>query len=55
MLAADYRGPRRVRADQKPMPTIEHPRDAILRVTRSCICGSTCISTTDWFLIRVWA
>ncbi|TNC47398.1 glutathione-dependent formaldehyde dehydrogenase [Rubellimicrobium rubrum] len=40
MLAADYRGPRRVRADQKPMPTIEHPRDAILRVTRSCICGS---------------
>ncbi len=40
MLAADYRGPRRVRADQKPMPRIEHPRDAVLRVTRSCICGS---------------
>lgn len=40
MLAADYRGPRRVRADQKPMPTIQHPRDAIVRVTRSCICGS---------------
>jgi S-(hydroxymethyl)glutathione dehydrogenase/alcohol dehydrogenase len=40
MLAADYRGPRRVRADQKPMPVIEHPRDAIVRVTRSCICGS---------------
>ncbi len=29
-----------MRADQKPMPAIEHPRDAILRVTRSCICGS---------------
>ena len=36
----DYRGPRRVRASQKPMPTIEHPEDAIVRVTRSCICGS---------------
>jgi threonine dehydrogenase-like Zn-dependent dehydrogenase len=22
------------------MPTIEHPRDAVVRVTRSCICGS---------------
>ncbi|MDP3370941.1 MAG: hypothetical protein Q8M32_13985 [Brevundimonas sp.] len=22
------------------MPTIQHPRDAIVRVTRSCICGS---------------
>ena len=40
MLAADYRGPRRIRAEQKPMPTIQHPRDAIVRVTRSCICGS---------------
>jgi S-(hydroxymethyl)glutathione dehydrogenase/alcohol dehydrogenase len=40
MLAADYRGPRRIRAEDKPMPTIEHPRDAIVRVTRSCICGS---------------
>jgi threonine dehydrogenase-like Zn-dependent dehydrogenase len=40
MLAADYRGPRRVRAEQKPMPSLEHPRDAIVRVTRSCICGS---------------
>jgi threonine dehydrogenase-like Zn-dependent dehydrogenase len=40
MLAADYRGPRRVRAAEKPMPRIEHPRDAVVRVTRSCICGS---------------
>jgi threonine dehydrogenase-like Zn-dependent dehydrogenase len=40
MLAMDYRGPYRVRVDEKPMPTIEHPRDAIVRVTRSCICGS---------------
>jgi len=40
MLAMNYRGPRRVRADQKPEPKILHPGDAIVRVTRSCICGS---------------
>ncbi|HEY0027820.1 MAG TPA: zinc-dependent alcohol dehydrogenase [Allosphingosinicella sp.] len=40
MLAMDYRGPYRVRAEEKPMPKIEHPRDAIVKVTRSCICGS---------------
>ncbi|MCE7070046.1 MULTISPECIES: zinc-dependent alcohol dehydrogenase [Dyadobacter] len=41
MLAMNYRGPYRVRADRnKPMPEIEHSGDAIVRVTRSCICGS---------------
>jgi threonine dehydrogenase-like Zn-dependent dehydrogenase len=40
MLAMNYRGPYRVRAEQKPDPVIEHPGDAIVRVTRSCICGS---------------
>lgn len=40
MLAMDYRGPYRVRATQKPEPEIEHPNDAIVRVMRSCICGS---------------
>src|SRR4028119_649142 len=40
MLAMNYRGPLRVRIDQKPMPKILHPQDAIVRVTRSCICGS---------------
>ncbi len=40
MLAMDYRGPYRVRAVQKSTPDIEHPNDAIIRVTRSCICGS---------------
>lgn len=40
MLAMDYRGPFRVRAQYKPDPVIEHPNDAIVRVTRSCICGS---------------
>jgi threonine dehydrogenase-like Zn-dependent dehydrogenase len=40
MLAMDFRGPYRVRLTEKSFPKIEHPRDAIVRVTRSCICGS---------------
>ncbi len=40
MLAMNYRGPYRVRAEQKAEPQIEHPGDAIVRVTRACICGS---------------
>jgi threonine dehydrogenase-like Zn-dependent dehydrogenase len=40
MLAMTYRGPYRVRVVDKPVPGIEHPFDAIVRVTRSCICGS---------------
>ena len=41
MLAMNYRGPFRIRLERnRPEPTIEHPNDAIVRVTRSCICGS---------------
>jgi threonine dehydrogenase-like Zn-dependent dehydrogenase len=40
MLAMNYRGPFRVRVDEKPYPQILHPNDAIVRVLRSCICGS---------------
>ncbi|MGV3640060.1 MAG: zinc-dependent alcohol dehydrogenase [Adhaeribacter sp.] len=40
MLAMNYRGPLRVRVTEKPMPEIKHPQDAIVRVTRTCICGS---------------
>jgi len=41
MLAMNYRGPYRIRTDyNKPLPEIHHPSDAIVRVTRSCICGS---------------
>lgn len=40
MLAMNYRGPGRVRISHKPVPEILHPQDAIVRVTRSCICGS---------------
>ena len=37
MLAMTYRGPYRVRVMSKPDPQIEHPGDAIVRVTRACI------------------
>ena len=41
MLAMNFRGPFRIRADRNmPYPEIKHPQDAIVRVTRSCICGS---------------
>ncbi len=40
MLAMNYRGPYRVRLDRKPIPVCEHVEDAIVRVTRTCICGS---------------
>ena len=36
----NYRGPFRVRVEEKPHPKILHPSDAIVRVLRSCICGS---------------
>jgi alcohol dehydrogenase len=35
-----YRGPYKVRVEEKDMPPIEHPNDAIVRVTLAAICGS---------------
>jgi len=40
MIAMNYRGPFRVRSEQKPEPEIEHPEDVIVKVDRACICGS---------------
>jgi alcohol dehydrogenase len=40
MNAMVYRGPYRVRIEHKKRPEIEHPNDAIVRVTRAAICGS---------------
>src|SRR5690606_785705 len=40
MLATTYRRQRRMRIAHVADPVIEHPNDAIVRVTRSCICGS---------------
>ena len=35
-----YRGPYKVRVEEKDVPRIEHPNDAIVRVVRAAICGS---------------
>jgi threonine dehydrogenase-like Zn-dependent dehydrogenase len=40
MLALNYRGPYRVRVEEKQDPRIEHPDDVVLRVVRTTICGS---------------
>jgi len=40
MRAMVYRGPYRIRVEEKEMPRIEHPNDAIVRVTKGAICGS---------------
>jgi len=40
MKAMVYRGPYKVRVEEKDIPKIEHPNDAIVRVTRAAICGS---------------
>ncbi|HEY4615700.1 MAG TPA: zinc-dependent alcohol dehydrogenase [Citricoccus sp.] len=40
MRAMVYRGPYKVRVEDKDMPRIEHPNDAIVRVDLAAICGS---------------
>lgn len=40
MKAMVYRGAYKVRVEEKPDPTIEHPNDAIVRVELAAICGS---------------
>ena len=40
MQAMVYRGPFKIRVEEKDIPRIEHPNDAIVRVTLAAICGS---------------
>jgi threonine dehydrogenase-like Zn-dependent dehydrogenase len=40
MRAMVYRGPYTIRVEEKDIPRIEHPNDAIIRVTLAAICGS---------------
>ena len=40
MHAMVYRGPYRVRVEEKDVPAIEHPNDAIVKVQLAAICGS---------------
>jgi threonine dehydrogenase-like Zn-dependent dehydrogenase len=40
MRAMTYRGPYKVRVEEKAIPAIEHPNDAIVKVQLAAICGS---------------
>ena len=40
MRAMVYRGPYKVRVEEKDVPSIEHPNDAVVRVELAAICGS---------------
>jgi threonine dehydrogenase-like Zn-dependent dehydrogenase len=40
MRAVSYLGPSRLRVVEKPRPVVEHAGDAVVRVTRTAICGS---------------
>lgn len=40
MRAVVYEGPFRVAVKEVPDPRIQHPNDAIVRITSTCICGS---------------
>lgn len=40
MKAALFRAPYDVQVGERPDPTIQDPRDAIVRVVRGCVCGS---------------
>jgi threonine dehydrogenase-like Zn-dependent dehydrogenase len=40
MRAMVYRGPYKIRVEEKDIPRLEHPNDAIVRVTLAAICGS---------------
>src|SRR3978361_1294841 len=40
MKAICWQGKKDMRCEEVPDPRIEHPRDAIVRITTTCICGS---------------
>ena len=40
MRAMEYRGPYKLRVREKDVPRIEHPNDAVVRVSLAAICGS---------------
>ena len=46
MRAMVYRDPYRVRVEDEDVPGIEHPNDAIVRVTRARSVAPTCTSAT---------
>jgi threonine dehydrogenase-like Zn-dependent dehydrogenase len=50
MRALVYHGKHDIRCDTVPDPTLEHPRDVIIKVTSTCICGSD-LHLYDGFMV----
>ena len=46
MRSMVYRGPYKVRVEEKDIPKIEHPNDAIVRVSWPPSAARTCTCTT---------
>ncbi|MCC7228976.1 MAG: alcohol dehydrogenase catalytic domain-containing protein [Fimbriimonadaceae bacterium] len=40
MKAAIYKGIGKIEVEERPIPTLSNPSDAVVRVVRSCVCGS---------------
>ena len=40
MRATILYGPRDIRIEDRPAPTIVHPTDAVIRLAATCVCGS---------------
>lgn len=40
MKAAIFRGPGNIAVEERPVPAIQQPGDAIVRIVRACVCGS---------------
>jgi threonine dehydrogenase-like Zn-dependent dehydrogenase len=50
MRALTWQGRQDVRVETVPDPGIVNPRDAIIKITSTAICGPTCICTIITFL-----
>ena len=48
MRAMVYRGPYKIRVEEKDIPALEHPNDAIVQVTLAAICGSDLPRMARW-------
>lgn len=53
MRGAVLYGPRDVRIDDRPAPTIIEPTDAVIRLSATCICGSPASATSPCHVARV--
>jgi threonine dehydrogenase-like Zn-dependent dehydrogenase len=47
MRRAVFHSPGDIRVEERPDPAIEHPTDAVIRLSATCVCGPTCGPTED--------